>query len=79
MRPDLRLVVDGGVDIRPVACPVACPVAAEITRAGRLMEQAMAAGQRDLAVVWMNTMYGLIRVRSGAANGFDIHTGGGHA
>lgn len=75
MRPDLRLVAAGGVDIRPVACPLT----AEIARAGRLMEQAMAAGQRDLAVVWMNTMYGLIRVRAGAAGGSDIHTGGGHA
>ena len=75
MRPDLRLVASGGSDIRPVACQLA----AEIVRAGRLMEQAMAAGQRDLAVVWMNTMYGLIRVRSAAAGGSDIHTGGGHA
>jgi len=24
-------------------------------------------------------MYGLIRVRAGAAGGSDIHTGGGHA
>ena len=75
MRPDLRLVAAGGADIRPVACPLT----AEITRAGRLMEQAMAAGQRELAVVWMNTMYGLIRVRSGASGGSDIPTGGGHA
>lgn len=75
MRPDLRLVASGGADIRPVACQLT----AEITRAGRLMEQAMAAGQRDLAVVWMNTMYGLIRVRSAAAGGSDIHTGGAHA
>jgi len=75
MRPDLRLVASGGSDIHPVACQLT----AEITRAGRLMEQAMAAGQRDLAVVWMNTMYGLIRVRSAAAGGSDIHTGGAHA
>lgn len=75
MRPDLRLVVSGGADIHPAACPLT----AEITRAGRLMEQAMAAGQRELAVVWMNAMYGLIRVRSGASGGSDIHTGGGHA
>lgn len=75
MRPDLRLVASGGSDIHPVACQLT----AEIARAGRLMEQAMAAGQRDLAVVWMNTMYGLIRVRSAAAGGSDIHTGGAHA
>lgn len=35
----------------------------EIRRAGHRMEHAMQAGQRDLAVVWMQTMYGLIRVR----------------
>lgn len=52
---------------------------AQVRMAGRCMENAMAAGQRDLAVVWMNTMYGLIRVRSAAAGGSDIHTVGGHA
>ncbi len=42
-------------------------------RAGKRMEQAMAAGQRDLAVVWMRCMYGLIGERARRAN--DIQKG----
>ena len=72
MRPDLRLVAAGGADIRPVACPLT----AEITRAGRLMEQAMAAGQRGVARVWMDCMYGLIREREAVrVGGSDIQAG----
>ena len=76
MAGPLRLVASGGVDIHPVGCALT----PEIRRAGRMMEQAMAAGQRELAVVWMNTMYGLIRVRAGASGGpavgVDIQPGG---
>jgi len=48
-------------------------LAFEIRRAGKRMEQAMAAGQRDLAVVWMRCMYGLIGERARRAN--DIQKG----
>lgn len=58
------------VNIRRVVWPVPRPgdgncdaLSLEIRRAGQRMEHAMHAGQRDLAVVWMQTMYGLIRVR----------------
>lgn len=68
----LHLVGSEPVDIAPVGCPLTD----EIRRAGRKMEHAMAEGQRDLAVVWMRCMYGLIAVRNGAAQGADIQTGG---
>lgn len=39
----------------------------------------MAAGQCELACVWMRCMYGLIAVRNGAAQGADIQPGGASA
>lgn len=36
---------------------------AQVRMAGRCMENAMAAGQRGVARVWMDCMYGLIRER----------------
>ena len=49
-------------------------LAFEIRRAGKQMEQAMAAGHRGLAVVWMRCMYGLIAERAQLAG--DIQKGG---
>lgn len=48
----------------------------EIRRAGQRMEAAYAAGRRDLARVWMDCMYGLLRARNGAAGGVDIEAEG---
>jgi len=72
----LHLVGAKPVDIQTAGFPLAH----EICRAGRMMEQAMAAGQRDLAVVWMRCMYDLIAVRNGGVQKSpDIQKGGGHA
>lgn len=72
----LHLVGAKPVDIQPAGCPLAY----EIRRAGRMMEQAMAAGQCELACVWMRCMYDLIAVRnSSVQKSSDIQKGGGHA
>jgi len=52
-----------------------CALEMEIRRAGKRMEQSMASGQRDLAVVWMRCMYGLITVRNASVPA-DIQIGG---
>jgi len=72
----LHLVGATPVDIQPAGCPLAD----EIRRAGRKMEQAMAAGQRDLAGVWMRCMYDLIAIRRASVQGAsDIEAGGASA
>lgn len=43
--------------------PVGGDLDAQVRMAGRCMENAMAAGQRGVARVWMDCMYGLIRER----------------
>ena len=48
----------------------------EIRLAGKRMESAYAAGDRALAQVWMQCMYGLIKVRNAAFPGSDIKAGG---
>ena len=47
----------------------------EIRLAGKRMESAYAAGDRALAQVWMQCMYGLIKVRNAAFLGSDIKAG----
>lgn len=43
--------------------PVGGDLDAQVRMAGRCMENAMAAGQRGVARVWMDCMYGLTRER----------------
>lgn len=52
--------------------PVGGDLDAQVRMAGRCMENAMAAGQRGVARVWMDCMYGLIREREAARVGGDI-------
>lgn len=67
----LRLVPGGAGDIHAVAPSLDD----EIRLAGQRMESAMAAGQRERAVAWMQCMYALIRVRGGGEPAADIRTG----
>jgi hypothetical protein len=71
----LHLVATNRVDIQPAGCPLTD----EIRRAGRKMERAMAAGQRDLAGVWMRCMYDLIGLRNRSVQKPSDIQGGGHA
>lgn len=71
----LHLVATKTIDIQFVGCPLTD----EIRRAGRKMEQAMAAGQRDLAGVWMRCMYDLIGIRNRSVQKPSDIQGGGHA
>lgn len=48
------------------------PLDREIARAGRRMEAAMAAGEREVAQCWMRLMYDLIRLRNRAVVRDDI-------
>lgn len=48
----------------------------EIRHAGKRMEAAYAAGNRTLAQVWMECMYGLIKARNASIPGPDIKAGG---
>jgi hypothetical protein len=57
--------------------PVGGDLDAQVRMAGQRMEIAMAAGQRGLARVWMDCMYGLIREREAARVGCDIEQGAG--
>ncbi len=63
------------LDIKAVAHQ-AGGLESEIRRAGQRMEAAYADGRRDLARVWMDCMYGLIRSRNAASGGPDISVRG---
>lgn len=80
-----------GSDIKPVTYLFAAPdgselpaasasdsdaLSLEIRLAGKRMESAYAAGDRALAQVWMQCMYGLIQVRNAAFAASDIKAGG---
>lgn len=56
--------------------PVGDDLDAQVRMAGKRMEIAMAAGQRGVARVWMDCMYGLIREREAVrVGGSDIQAG----
>lgn len=70
LRPDIHTAAQGQIG------PVGGDLDAQVRMAGRCMENAMAAGQRGVARVWMDCMYGLIREREAVRVGaLDIQAG----
>lgn len=66
LRPDIHTAAPSQTG------PMGGDLDAQVRMAGRCMENAMAAGQRGVARVWMDCMYGLIREREAMRGGGDI-------
>ena len=73
--------VDRIVALRPpVLAPVGTPddarLAEQASHAGRMLEAAYKAGDRDLALIWQQAMFAIVNLRRARRFGPDIQTGG---
>lgn len=51
-------------------------LAEQAAHAGRMLEAAYTAGDRDLALIWQQTMFAIVNLRRARRFGSDIQSGG---
>lgn len=57
--------------------PTDATLAGQAGHAGRMLELAYAGGDRELALIWQQAMFSIVKLRKARRFGLDTHSAGG--